>query len=96
MTQASLTSPGFRRVAPHSHTAFFVLGRVRTTLLVAVSTLTIFEVFKMLWTEPAGLANPGKSRNSTHFSLVWLNEHAYSEIRHFVVVRNKGTFSQCM
>lgn len=50
----------------------------------------------MLWTEPAGQANPGKTRNSTHFSTVWLGEHAYSEIRHFVVVRNKGTFSQCM
>jgi hypothetical protein len=50
----------------------------------------------MLWTEPAGQANPGKTRNSTHFSTVWLGEQAWSEIRYFVVVRNKGTFSQCM
>jgi hypothetical protein len=50
----------------------------------------------MLWTEPAGQVNPGKTRNSTHFSTVWLNEQAFSEIRYFVVVRNKGTFSQCM
>jgi hypothetical protein len=50
----------------------------------------------MLWTEPAGLSNPGRTRNSTHFSTVWLNEQAFSEIRYFVVVRNKGSFSQCM
>ncbi|KAF2823149.1 hypothetical protein CC86DRAFT_300134 [Ophiobolus disseminans] len=54
------------------------------------------QVFKMLWTEPAGQVNPGKSRNSTHFSTVLLNEQAYSEIRYFVVVRNKGSFSQCI
>ncbi|KAF2134751.1 hypothetical protein P153DRAFT_8938 [Dothidotthia symphoricarpi CBS 119687] len=70
----------YRRVATHTHHLFFVPGRV----------------FMMLWTEPAGVANPGKTRNSTHFSTVWLNESAYSEIRRFVVVRNKGTFSQCI
>lgn len=50
----------------------------------------------VLWTEPAGQVNPGLTRNSTHFSTVWFGEQAYSEIRRFVVVRNKGTFSQCM
>ncbi|KAF1848721.1 uncharacterized protein K460DRAFT_276589 [Cucurbitaria berberidis CBS 394.84] len=50
----------------------------------------------MLWTEPAGQANPGRTRNSTHFSMVWCGEQAFSEIRRFVVVRNKGTFSQCI
>jgi len=55
-----------------------------------------FQVFKMLWTEPAGQMNPGKTRNSTHFSTVQYGETAFSEIRRFVVVRNKGEFSQCM
>ena len=50
----------------------------------------------MLWTEPAGQMNPGKTRNSTHFSTVQYGETAFSEIRRFVVVRNKGEFSQCM
>ncbi|KAH7081325.1 hypothetical protein BKA63DRAFT_503599 [Paraphoma chrysanthemicola] len=70
----------FRRVSKSSHAKFFVLGRV----------------FKMLWTEPAGQTNPGKTRNSTHFSLVWMGEQAFSEVRHFLVVRNKGSFSQCI
>ncbi|KAI4674400.1 uncharacterized protein J4E88_008134 [Alternaria novae-zelandiae] len=54
------------------------------------------RVFKMLWTEPAGQMNPGKTRNSTHFSTVQYGETAFSEIRRFVVVRNKGEFSQCI
>jgi hypothetical protein len=64
------------------------------------STTTVLtkrrQVFKMLWTEPAGQVNPGKTRNSTHFSTVQYGETAFSEIRRFVVVRNKGEFSQCM
>jgi len=70
----------YRRVAQPSRATFFVLGRV----------------FKMLWTEPAGQMNPGKTRNSTHFSTVQYGETAFSEIRRFVVVRNKGEFSQCI
>ncbi|CAN9198667.1 unnamed protein product [Alternaria alternata] len=70
----------YRRVAQPSRAAFFVSGRV----------------FKMLWTEPAGQINPGKTRNSTHFSTVQYGETAFSEIRRFVVVRNKGDFSQCI
>jgi hypothetical protein len=50
----------------------------------------------MLWTEPAGQASPGRTRNSTHFSTVLFGEQVYSEIRRFIVIRNKGTFSQCM
>ncbi|OAG16551.1 hypothetical protein CC77DRAFT_382152 [Alternaria alternata] len=50
----------------------------------------------MLWTEPVGQANPGKTRNSTHFSTVLYGQTAFSEIRRFVVVRNKGDFSQCI
>lgn len=70
----------YRRVAVPHQQFFFVPGRV----------------FKMLWTEPAGQANPGQTRNSTHFSTVRFGEQAYTEIRRFVVVRNKGTFSQCI
>ncbi|ORY18199.1 hypothetical protein BCR34DRAFT_554381 [Clohesyomyces aquaticus] len=70
----------FRRVASHHHAHFFRRGRV----------------FKMLWTEPAGRDAPGNTRGSTHFSLVRFNETAYSEIRRFVVLQNKGTFSQCI
>ncbi|KAH7409824.1 hypothetical protein DE146DRAFT_643101 [Phaeosphaeria sp. MPI-PUGE-AT-0046c] len=70
----------YRRVTLAHHGSFFVPGRV----------------FRMLWSEPAGQANPGQTRNSTHFSTVWLGEQAYSVIRRFVVVRNKGTFSQCI
>ncbi|CAN9449629.1 unnamed protein product [Alternaria alternata] len=70
----------YRRVAQPSRATFFVSGRV----------------FKMLWTEPAGQVNPGKTRNSTHFSTVQYGETAFSEIRRFVVVRNKGDFSQCI
>lgn len=77
---AEVLDARYRRVASPHHAYFFVPGRV----------------FKMLWTEPAGQANPGKTRNSTHFSTVWLGDRAFSEIRHFVVVRNKGTFSQCI
>ncbi|ORY18180.1 hypothetical protein BCR34DRAFT_473748 [Clohesyomyces aquaticus] len=50
----------------------------------------------MLWSEPAGMSNPGQTRGSTHFSLVCINEAAYSEIRRFVVIQNKGSFSQCI
>lgn len=50
----------------------------------------------MLWTEPAGQANPGQTRGSTHFSVVTYGENAYSEIRRFIVVNPKGTFSQCI
>ena len=50
----------------------------------------------MLWTEPAGRANPGRTRGSTHFSVLKYSETVYSEIRKFVVVRNKGAFSQCV
>ncbi|CAN9439088.1 unnamed protein product [Alternaria alternata] len=46
--------------------------------------------------QPAGQANPGKTRNSTHFSTVLYGQTAFSEIRRFVVVRNKGDFSQCI
>jgi hypothetical protein len=49
----------------------------------------------MLWTEPAGVT-PGKTRGSTHFSLVRYGEHAYSEVRRFIVINNKGQYSQCM
>lgn len=50
----------------------------------------------MLWTEPAGTEAPGATRGSTHFSLVRFGETAWSEIRRFVVVQNKGSFSTCM
>lgn len=72
--------PSYKRIASHSWNNFFIPGRV----------------FKMLWTEPAGQLNPGKSRGSSHFSVVYLNENAYSEIRRFVVIRNKNNFSQCI
>ncbi|KAF2114167.1 hypothetical protein BDV96DRAFT_577692 [Lophiotrema nucula] len=72
--------PNYRRVAAHHHQYFFARGRV----------------FKMLWTEPAGRDRPGQTRGSTHFSLVKFGETAYSEIRRFVVIQNKGTFSQCI
>ncbi|KAF2803220.1 uncharacterized protein BDZ99DRAFT_399963 [Mytilinidion resinicola] len=49
----------------------------------------------MLWTEPAGVT-PGKTRGSTHFSLIRFNETAYSEIRRFIVISNKGQYSQCI
>ncbi|KAF2868126.1 kinase-like domain-containing protein [Massariosphaeria phaeospora] len=68
--------PNYRRVAYHHHAFFFKRGRV----------------FKMLWTEPAGQDNPGKTRGSTHFSLVSFGQTAYSEIRRFVVIQNKGSF----
>jgi len=51
----------------------------------------------MLWIEPAGVVNPGKTRGTTHFSYtVKYGEEAFCEIRRFVVVRNRGTFSQCI
>lgn len=50
----------------------------------------------MLWTEPAGQATLGQTRGSTHFSVVTFDQVAYSEIRRFVVVSNKGYFSQCI
>lgn len=49
----------------------------------------------MLWTEPAGQPM-GKTRGSTHYSVVRFQEGAWSEIRRFVVIQNKGTFSQCI
>ncbi|KAF1832445.1 hypothetical protein BDW02DRAFT_649110 [Decorospora gaudefroyi] len=73
--------PRYRRVSPNSHVRFYVPGRV----------------FKMLWIEPAGIQSPGKTRGSTHYSYtVKYGEQAYCEIRRFVVVRNRGTFSQCI
>ncbi|KAF2106876.1 hypothetical protein BDV96DRAFT_606914 [Lophiotrema nucula] len=72
--------PSYRRVAAQSHSRFFVPGRV----------------FAMLWTEPAGIAHPGSTRGSTHFSLNKFNETAYSEIRRFLVISNRKTFSQCV
>ncbi|KAF2727514.1 hypothetical protein EJ04DRAFT_451204 [Polyplosphaeria fusca] len=50
----------------------------------------------MLWIEPVGLENPGGTRGSTHFSTISYGETAYSEIRRFVVIRNRGSFSQCI
>lgn len=50
----------------------------------------------MLWIEPAGQASLGQTRGSTHFSVVTYNQTAYAEIRRFIVVNNKGTFSQCI
>jgi hypothetical protein len=50
----------------------------------------------MLWIEPAGQTNPGQTRGSTHFSVVTWGETAYAEIRRFIVVNPKGTFSQCI
>lgn len=72
--------PRYKRVSLRSQANFFCHGRV----------------FMMLWTEPAGRVNPGRTRGSTHFSVVKYSETAYSEIRRFVVVRNKGAFSQCV
>ncbi|KAF1998970.1 hypothetical protein P154DRAFT_237447 [Amniculicola lignicola CBS 123094] len=72
--------PSYRRVSAHHQSYFFVHGKV----------------FKMLWTEPAGLANPGRTRGSTHFSTIRFGELAFSEIRRFVVIRNCGSFSQCV
>jgi len=43
----------------------------------------------MLWTEPARteqVPRDGGTRNGSHFSTVFLNETAYSEIRRFVVM----------
>jgi hypothetical protein len=71
-------------------------GKFNTPTAVVLSLILGFQVFKMLWTEPAGQVNPGKTRNSTHFSTVRFGQTAFSEIRRFVVVRNKGEFSQCM
>ncbi|KAF2469454.1 uncharacterized protein BDR25DRAFT_49675 [Lindgomyces ingoldianus] len=73
-------STQYKRVSSQDQEQFFCRGRV----------------FKMLWTEPAGQQNFGKTRGSTHFSVVWLGEGVYSEIRRFIVVQNKGTFSQCI
>ena len=50
----------------------------------------------ILWTEPAGRVDPGRTRGSTHFSIVKYSETAYCEIRRFIIVRNKGAFSQCV
>lgn len=51
------------------------------------------RVFMMLWTEPA--LKKGGSRNGTHYSTVWLDEGAYSEIRRFVVIREGYGNSIC-
>ncbi|XTI92264.1 hypothetical protein V2W45_1246495 [Cenococcum geophilum] len=72
--------PRYKRVSLRSQADFFCHGRV----------------FMMLWIEPAELLNPGGTRGSTHFSVIKYGETAYSEIRRFVVVRNKGAFSQCV
>jgi hypothetical protein len=50
----------------------------------------------MLWIEPAGQFSVGQTRGSTHFSVVTYGESAYAEIRRFIVVNPKGTFSQCI
>jgi len=70
----------YRRVKRHQRATFFVPGRV----------------FKMLWSEPAGEVSPGKTRGSTHFSTVRFGETVFSEIRRFIVIRNKGDFSSCI
>jgi hypothetical protein len=44
------------------------------------------RVFMMLWTEPARTGPLGGTRNGSHYSTIWLNEHVYSEIRRFVVI----------
>jgi hypothetical protein len=59
-------------------------------------TLTGLQVFKMLWIEPAGQASLGQTRGSTPFSVVTYDQVAYVKIRRFVVVSNKGNFSQCI
>ncbi|KAF2107783.1 hypothetical protein BDV96DRAFT_588747 [Lophiotrema nucula] len=70
----------YKQVQSSSHREFFVRGRV----------------FKMLWSEAAGQVRPGGTRGSTHFSVESFGGNAYSEIRRFIVVRNKETFSQCL
>jgi hypothetical protein len=84
---------------------FFIRGRVcpfpsalSATLAGKLSLLTLtgLQVFKMLWIEPAGQATLGQTRGSTHFSVVTYGQIAYAEIRRFVVVSNKGNFSQCI
>ncbi|KAF2732578.1 hypothetical protein EJ04DRAFT_607477 [Polyplosphaeria fusca] len=77
---AERLDPRYRRVTAYHYPYFFITGKV----------------FKMLWVEPAGQVNPGKTRGSTHFSTISYGETAYSEIRRFVVIRNRGSFSQCM
>jgi hypothetical protein len=47
----------------------------------------------MLWSEPAGL---GESRGKTDFTFVDYSQTTYSEVRRFLVVGSKGTFSQCV
>ncbi|KAH7091475.1 kinase-like domain-containing protein [Paraphoma chrysanthemicola] len=52
------------------------------------------RVFKMLWSEPASDTN--RSRNSSYDSVEQNTAGDYNEIRRFVVVRNKGLYSQCI
>lgn len=51
------------------------------------------RVFMMLWTEPA--KTMGGTRNGTHYSTVWLEQGAYSEIRRFVVIKEGYGNSIC-
>ncbi|KAF4633929.1 hypothetical protein G7Y89_g4181 [Cudoniella acicularis] len=55
------------------------------------------RVFMMLWTEPAKSQNQqmGGTRNGTHYSTVWLEQGAYSEIRRFVVIKEGYGNSIC-
>jgi hypothetical protein len=56
--------------------------------------LISLKVFAMLWDEPAGQSGSMK-QVPAHLSVVF-SEQAYVEVRRFVVVRNKGSFSQCV
>jgi Family of unknown function (DUF6590) len=72
---------GYRQVPDNKQKNFWQVGRV----------------FMMLWTEPASpqVPNGGGTRNGSHFSTVWLNEQAYSEIRRFVVMKEQHGNSIC-
>jgi hypothetical protein len=52
----------------------------------------------MLWTEPAGDVNPDHSVIQSGFTKVTYDEHAYSDIRRFIVVHtgSKNRHSLCV
>lgn len=50
----------------------------------------------ILWSEPAGGGGQPSGPRRSHYTVGWLRERVYSEIRRFIVIVNHGHHSLCI
>jgi hypothetical protein len=50
----------------------------------------------MLWVDPEGGFDPGRTDDSAYYSLTSVPENNYTQVRRFVIIRIQGSYSLCL